>query len=146
MPRYYMHFLGGATKVKHLVGIAPSSHGTTTPITPPPIFPLTAICQACFDQQAGSDFLTTLNAGGDTVRGPLYTVISTIYDEVVTPYQSQALVGPSGQVTNVVIQDLCPSDVIEHDQAPNDPVVQLLVSATLDRNTGPLDPGYRPTC
>ncbi|MEO5851277.1 MAG: lipase, partial [Nocardioides sp.] len=117
-----------------------------TPIEPPSTLPLGAICQACLDQRAGSDFLTTLNAGGDTVRGPLYTVISTIYDEVVTPYQSQALVGPSGQVTNVVIQDLCSLDPIEHDQTPNDPVVQQLVSAALNRSTGPLDPGYRPTC
>ncbi len=146
MPRYYMHFLGGATKVKHLVGIAPSNHGTTSPLMPPPTFPITAICQACLDQQAGSAFLTTLNAGGDTVPGPFYTVISTTHDEVVTPYTSQALAGPSSQVTNVVIQDLCPLDPIEHDQTPNDPVVQQLVSATLDRNTGPLDPGYRPTC
>ena len=29
MPRYYLRFLGGATKVHTLVGLAPSNHGTT---------------------------------------------------------------------------------------------------------------------
>src|SRR5262249_38022125 len=29
MPRYYLKFLGGAQKVNALVGISPSSHGTT---------------------------------------------------------------------------------------------------------------------
>lgn len=146
MPRYYMHFLGGADKVHHLVGIAPSSHGTTSPLVPPPTFPFTAVCQACLDQQAGSPFMAELNAPGDTVRGPFYTVIATKYDEVVTPYTSQALAGPPRRVTNVVIQDLCPLDPIEHDQAPNDPVVHRLVRAALADESGPLDPDFRPRC
>lgn len=146
MPRYYLRFLGGAKKVHHLIGIAPSNHGTTSPLIPPPPFPTGAICQACVDQQVGSDFLTELNANGDTVKGPYYTVISTIYDEVVTPYTSQALAGPSSQVTNLVIQDFCRLDVIEHDQAPNDPVVHQIVGAALNNTAGPADPGYRPTC
>ncbi len=29
MPRYYLRFLGGAPKTHHLVGLAPSNHGTT---------------------------------------------------------------------------------------------------------------------
>ena len=29
MPRYYLKFLGGASKVNTLVGLAPSNHGTT---------------------------------------------------------------------------------------------------------------------
>ena len=36
MPRYYMGFLGGAKNVHHLVGIAPSNHGTKGLIVPPP--------------------------------------------------------------------------------------------------------------
>ena len=146
MPRHYLRFLGGAPKVHHLVGIAPSNHGTQMPLGPPPEFPTGAVCQACLDQQAGSPFLTRLNEGGDLVSGPSYTVIATIYDEVVTPYQSQFLAGPAKRVTNRVIQDVCPLDPIEHDQAPNDPVVHQLVGAALDRASGPLDPAYRPTC
>ncbi|MFE9625312.1 esterase/lipase family protein [Streptomyces sp. NPDC006527] len=119
MPRYYLKFLGGAAKVNALVGIAPSNHGTTlaglTRLLP--FFPgaeelLTAATPALAQQIAGSDFMTRLNAGGDTVPGVRYTVIATKYDEVVTPYRSQFLSG--SDVRNVLVQDLCPLDLSEH--------------------------------
>ena len=44
--------------------------------------------------------------------GVHYTVIATRYDEVVTPYRSQFLVGPD--VRNVLLQDLCAVDLSEH--------------------------------
>ena len=153
MPRYYLGFLGGANKVNHLVGIAPSNHGTRGLIAPSPdsVPPATSVggsnCQACADQQAGSPFLAKLNSIGDTVSGPVYTVISTTHDEVVTPYPSQFLAGPARQVTNITIQDKCPADVIDHDQAPNDPVTQRLVSDALGQPAGrPGNPAYQPSC
>ena len=152
MPRYYMGFLGGAKKVHHLVGIAPSNHGTQTLIVPPPEAVGSAAggaggpCQACLDQQAGSPFLTELNSIGDTVRGPSYTVISTRYDEVVTPYESQFLAGDASQVTNITVQDKCPLDTIEHDQAPNDPVVQQWVANALAQKSAPAERSFQPVC
>ena len=153
MPRYYMGFLNGAKKVNQLVGLAPSNHGTQGLITPTPgsVPPATSLggssCQACADQQAGSPFLTKLNSIGDTVAGPAYTVLSTMYDEVVTPYQSQFLAGPAKKVTNITIQDKCPADVIEHDQMPNDPGVHRLVSHALGRPAGqPAAPTFQPSC
>lgn len=119
MPRHYLRFLGGADEVNALVGIAPSNHGTTlgglTRLLP--YFPgaedlLSDSTPALADQVAGSDFLTRLNAGGDTVPGVRYTVIATRYDEVVTPYRSAYLTGPN--VRNVLLQDLCPLDLSEH--------------------------------
>ncbi|WP_399883261.1 esterase/lipase family protein [Streptomyces sp. BBFR51] len=119
MPRYYLKFLGGAAKVNALVGIAPSNHGTTlsglTNLLP--YFPgigdlLNEHTPALADQVVGSDVLTKLNAGGDTVPGVRYTVLATKYDEVVTPYRSQFLSGPG--VRNVLLQDLCPLDFSEH--------------------------------
>ncbi len=151
MPRYYLGFLGGAKKVNHLVGIAPSNHGTEGVIAPTPDqVPLGTgdagfLCQACADQEAGSAFLAKLNSIGDTVNGPFYTVLSTKYDEVVTPYPSQFLSGPARQVTNITLQDKCPLDPIEHDQAPNDPVVHQLVSHAL-ASKGPASPLYQPEC
>src|SRR3954471_18164218 len=56
MPRYYIKFLGGATVVDDLVGLAPSNHGTTNPGA---FVAGTTICEACAQQMAGSDFLTT---------------------------------------------------------------------------------------
>ncbi|MDF3149280.1 MULTISPECIES: alpha/beta fold hydrolase [unclassified Streptomyces] len=119
MPRYYLKFLGGAAKVNALVGIAPNNHGTTlaglTNLLP--YFPgaedlLSAATPALAQQVVGSDFMTKLNEGGDTVPGVRYTVIATKYDEVVTPYRSQFLNGPG--VKNVLIQDLCAVDISEH--------------------------------
>ncbi|MBT2568768.1 alpha/beta fold hydrolase [Arthrobacter sp. ISL-85] len=151
MPRYYMGFLGGAKYVHQLVGVAPSNHGTKGVILPPPDLVPTpdytaAGCAACADQQAGSPFMQTLNAAGDTVAGPAYTVISTIHDEVVIPYNSQFLNGSARQVTNITIQDKCPADVFEHDQTPNDPVVHQLVANALAQPSGPADPAYQPVC
>ncbi|MDE8588296.1 esterase/lipase family protein [Arthrobacter sp. NQ4] len=151
MPRYYMGFLGGAKYVHQLVGIAPSNHGTEGVILPPPDLVPTpdytaAGCAACADQQAGSPFMKELNAIGDTVAGPAYTVISTTHDEVVIPYNSQFLSGSARQVTNITIQDKCPADVIEHDQTPNDPVVHQLVANALAQASGPADPAYQPAC
>ncbi|MEW1810508.1 alpha/beta fold hydrolase [Pseudarthrobacter phenanthrenivorans] len=151
MPRYYMGFLGGAKYVHHLVGIAPSNHGTEGVILPPPDLVPTpdytaAGCPACADQQAGSPFMQELNSIGDTVAGPSYTVISTIHDEVVIPYNSQFLNGSARQVTNITIQDKCPADVFEHDQTPNDPVVHQFVANALGQASGPADPAFQPVC
>ena len=151
MPRYYMGFLGGAKNVRHLVGIAPSNHGTKGVIVPQPGFlpppDYTALnCASCADQQAGSAFMQELNSISDTVAGPSYTVLSTVYDEVVIPYNSQFLSGPARQVTNITIQDKCPADVFEHDQTPNDPVVHQFVAHALGQASGPADPAYQPKC
>lgn len=119
MPRQYLKFLGGADKVNALVGLAPDNHGTTLlglskllPHFPGAEDLLTEATPGLADQVAGSPFLTRLNEGGDTVPGVRYTVIATRYDQVVTPYRSQFLDGPD--VTNVLLQDLCPLDVSEH--------------------------------
>jgi triacylglycerol esterase/lipase EstA (alpha/beta hydrolase family) len=119
MPRYYLKFLGGAAKVNALVGIAPDNHGTDldglTNLLP--YFPgaedlLKAGTPGLADQIVGSAFLTKLNAGGDTVPGVHYTVISTKYDEVATPWRDQYLSG--SDVHNVLLQDLCSLDLSEH--------------------------------
>ncbi|MFE5892533.1 esterase/lipase family protein [Streptomyces sp. NPDC002285] len=119
MPRYYVKFLGGATKVNALVGIAPNNHGTTLGglANLLPYFPgaedlLSTATPALAQQMAGSAFMTKLNEGGDTVPGVRYTVIATKYDEVVTPYRTQFLNGPD--VKNVLIQDRCAVDLSEH--------------------------------
>lgn len=140
MPRYYMRFLGGASKVEGLVGLVPSNHGTTTPGAP--IVAL-ASCPSCAQQEAGSAFLQHLNAGFDTYARIGYTVITTIHDEVVTPYTSALLSGSS--VTNVVLQADCPGDHAEHVGIIYDlPALQWVENA-LARG-GRADPGFKPAC
>jgi triacylglycerol esterase/lipase EstA (alpha/beta hydrolase family) len=145
MPRYYMKFLGGAAKVHTLVGLAPSSHGTTLDglFTLASHFPganaATADCPACAEQQAGSPFITKLNAGGDTVPRVDYTVIESRNDEVVTPYQSAFLAGPN--VTNITLQDQCALDQGEHLSMAYDHIADADVLTALD----PQHP-VRPAC
>ena len=140
MPRYYLKFEGGAPYVHTLVGLAPSNHGTTLDgldtltetlgligVTNGAVEPN---CEACTEQDAGSAFLTNLNAGGDTVPGPSYTVIETRDDEVVTPYTSAFLSGPD--VTNIAVQDQCRLDKSDHLELASDPVALADVLNALD--------------
>jgi triacylglycerol esterase/lipase EstA (alpha/beta hydrolase family) len=136
MPRYYLKNLGGAAKVGTLVGLAPSNHGTTLNglFTLGSYFPgansFFGACVACEQQEAGSQFLTELNAGGETQTGVAYTVIESRYDEVVTPYTSAFLSGPS--VTNVTLQNQCILDGGEHLSMPYDHIADADVLTALD--------------
>jgi triacylglycerol esterase/lipase EstA (alpha/beta hydrolase family) len=139
MPRYYLKFLGGAQYVHTLVGLAPSNHGTTVDGLGTLVNELSSIgelgeisptCTACSEQVTGSAFLTSLNAGGDTVPGVSYTVIETRNDEVVTPYTSAFLAGPD--VTNITVQNQCPLDQSDHLELAADPVALADVLNALD--------------
>lgn len=124
MPNYYVKFLGGASKVHTLIGLSPSNHGTTVSGLTTLIeqFPFASLLVPVFlevigapalpQQEAGSAFEKKLFSGGDTVSGPRYVVIQTTHDEVVTPYTNAFLSGAS--VTNITIQNQCPSDPVAH--------------------------------
>jgi triacylglycerol esterase/lipase EstA (alpha/beta hydrolase family) len=137
MPRYYINFLGGDTKVSSLVGLAPSNHGTTLDglFTLASFFPgasqfATANCPACAEQEAGSPFLMHLNGSGETRSGVSYTVIESQNDEVVTPYTSAFLFDPG--VTNILLQTQCPLDQGEHLSMPYDHIADTDVLNALD--------------
>ncbi|WP_432094980.1 esterase/lipase family protein [Streptomyces sp. bgisy100] len=141
MPRHYLKFLGGAAKVNALIGLAPDNHGTTlNGLTwlldqfPGAKDAVSRSAPGLTDQVAGSDFLTRLNEGGDTVPGVRYTVIATKYDEVVTPYRSAFLSGPD--VRNVVLQDLCSVDLSEH------VAIGLLDRIAFHETANALDPAH----
>ncbi|MCW2915050.1 MAG: lipase class 2 [Actinomycetia bacterium] len=143
MPRYYLRFLGGAAKVHALVGLAPSNHGTTldglTTLAqswPGALGIVASSCPACSDQVVGSPLLQRLNAGSETVSGVNYTVISTRYDEVVTPYTTQALSGSNAR--NVILQSLCATDFSEHAAMAFDPIA-------LHETFNALDPAHAST-
>lgn len=148
MPRYYIKFLGGDQVVDDLVGLAPSNHGTTA--SGPHDNPLTGseaqvvFCQACIQQEAGSEFLTNLNAGDETPGLVSYTQVTTRYDTVVVPHTSGYL-EPGERTTNVTIQDKCPGDLAEHLQIP---MSNTAIALTLDALTreGAADPAFQPAC
>jgi triacylglycerol esterase/lipase EstA (alpha/beta hydrolase family) len=151
MPRYYMKFLGGAALVHMLAGLAPSNHGTTLGSGNALLGALHQLgvnvftlagCVACTEQinGQGSNFMATLNSGGDTVPGPKYVVIESRDDEVVTPYSSAFLMGPN--VQNILLQDQCPLDFSDHIGIIYDPVALQDVMNAL----GPDDPSFVPSC
>jgi triacylglycerol lipase len=143
MPRYYIKRLGGAAKVSDLVALAPSNHGTTDLFA---LLGAQAGCTACGQQFAwGSTFLQRLNAGDETPPGVAYTVIQTVLDAVVTPYTSAFLSGPSARVTNVTLQESCPTDLADHLGVPTDPVAVQWVENAL-AVPGPADPAFQPRC
>jgi len=143
MPRWYMKFLGGASKVHDLIGLSPSNHGTElverTGGSSEPNPYTQQYCAACVDQDANSEFLQELNEGGDTLPGVEYTVIATMYDLIVTPYESAFLDGPN--VNNFTLQDICPLDFSEHLGTAFDPIALQLIYNALDPSTA-----VAPTC
>jgi triacylglycerol esterase/lipase EstA (alpha/beta hydrolase family) len=150
MPRYYLQNLGGAAKVRQLVGLAPSNYGTsffglltliTTAEQLTGVSVLTPGGAPAFEQQeARSAFITALNKHGDTVPGVKYTVIETRYDDVVTPYTNAFLHGRG--VRNIVLQDSCPLDGTDHIGIPyDDNAIQYVRNAL-----GADDPQFRPAC
>ena len=140
MPRYYINFLGGASKVDKLVALAPSNYGTTLDgltalgetlgLLVPVNSVLSTACEACVQQEVGSSFLATLNAE-PTVSSVSYTVIETRDDEVVTPYTNAFL--PAGpNVTNITLQSQCPLDGSDHLEIASDPVAMADMLNALD--------------
>jgi hypothetical protein len=69
------YILGGGSKVDDLVGLSPSTHGTSQPLAAP----LGLTCPACAQQAAGSPFITQLNAGDETPGSADYMNVVTRY-------------------------------------------------------------------
>ena len=151
MPNYYLKRLGGAAKVRTLIGLAPSNHGTTLGgiVTLGANLNILGFVNSIIvaagvpglgQQEVGSSFQNALWADGDTVPGVRYVVIESTHDEVVTPYTNAFLSGPN--VTNILIQDQCPSDPTGHIGIFLDgPTLQNIVN-----QLGPRTPGFTPAC
>ena len=141
LPRYVAKFRGKLDVIDDVVGLAPSSHGTTNPLAPP----LGGLgCPACAEQAAGSPFMQKLNAPPEAPPPISYTVLSTKYDEVVTPYTSAFLAGDRN-TANILLQDACPAEVIDHHEIPNSGLALRWTLQALGR-PGPADPADPPSC
>jgi triacylglycerol esterase/lipase EstA (alpha/beta hydrolase family) len=153
MPNYYLKYLGGAGKVHTLIGLAPSNHGTTLGGITTLIekFPFASLLTNTFldaigapalaEQEQGSAFETKTFAGGDTVAGPRYVVIETNHDEVVTPYTNAFLSGSN--VTNILVQNQCPKDPVEHiGMFEDSPALQNV----LNQLSASPNPSFQATC
>ncbi len=145
MPEYYLKYLGGAPYVHAYVAMTPLYHGTDVAglatlrnvaanfgLAAPLVSLVSGFCGSCSEFLAGSPLVQELNAGpgGAAVPGIQYTTIPTRYDELVVPYTSGLLQAPN--VTNHVLQDICPTDLDEHVAEAFDPVVAQLIFNGLD--------------
>ena len=140
MPRYYLNFLGGASKVNDFVALAPSNYGTTLDgLTELASLlgassaingTLSEVCEACVQQEEGSAFLASLNAT-PTVPGVHYTVIESVDDEVVTPY-TNAFLPAASNVTNITVQHQCALDGSDHLEIAADPIALADMLNALD--------------
>jgi triacylglycerol esterase/lipase EstA (alpha/beta hydrolase family) len=140
MPRYYINFLGGASKVDKLVALAPSNFGTTLDglvtlgqdlgLTSAVNGVLSGSCESCVEQEQGSAFLANLNAT-PTVPGVQYTVIESEDDEVVTPF-TNAFLPAASNVTNITVQNQCSQDASDHLELAADPIAMADMLNALD--------------
>lgn len=112
----------GAGVARRVVTLGSPHHGTTVAELAVAIVP-DECPLACRQLVPGSDLLRELNAGDETPDGPAYISIWTTLDEVVTPPESARLNG----ALNLVVQEICESSQVPHDNLPTDQVVSNIV-------------------
>jgi pimeloyl-ACP methyl ester carboxylesterase len=134
---------GISARVDKVVAIAPPTHGTTFA----GLYNLAYIfgqservlvgqalsafgCPACSDLGTGGSAVATLDNGPIAQPGVGYTIITSRYDELVTPTDT-AFVNESG-VKNEYVQDTCPFDPVGHIGEAYDLNVWHLVENALD--------------
>jgi triacylglycerol esterase/lipase EstA (alpha/beta hydrolase family) len=137
LAEYYTKVLGGASKVHSVVGLSPTTHGTTLDGlgTLAAAFPggpaiVAAACPACADQLIGSPMITKLDSGPIAQPGVSYTIIETLNETVVTPAGSSFI--KEAGVTNQWVQDYCGWDIVDHVSLTYDHTVYRLVQNALD--------------
>ncbi len=81
------------------------------------------------DLLKGSEFMQRMNEGGLEVPGVRYVAISTLYDESATPLEATQF--NAGDYQNLVIQDGCPSDKVDHLGTPYDDRAIAMVANAL---------------
>ena len=127
--------------VGNVVAIAPPTHGTSfgglynlaADLGQQPLVnqALTSFgCPACADLVDGGSAVNTLDSGPIAQPGVHYTIITSRYDELVTPTDT-AFVNEPG-VKNEYVQDTCPYDPVGHIGEAYDLNVWHLVENALD--------------
>jgi triacylglycerol esterase/lipase EstA (alpha/beta hydrolase family) len=132
---------GISDRIGTVVAIAPPTHGTTFGglVNLAYLFGVRSLvsqalqtfgCPACDNLIVGGSAVQTLNNGPIAQPGVHYTVITSRYDELVTPTDT-AFVNEPG-VTNEYLQDFCPFDPVGHLNEAYDANVWNLVTNALD--------------
>jgi len=134
---------GIADRIAKVVAIAPPTHGTTFA----GLYSLAYIfgqaerdlvdqllnsfgCPACSELGTGGSAVATLTNGPIAQSGVKYTIITSKYDELVTPTDTAFVREPG--VANLYVQDSCPYDPVGHIGEAYDTNVWHLVENALD--------------
>jgi len=140
LAEYYAKVYGGAAFVHDLVGLSPTTHGTTLDgfAIAAQYFPGANLvvgtgCQACVDQESGSAVIQQLDNGPIAQAGVNYTIIETQDEYVVTPVGSAFINEPG--VTNEYVQTFCSGDYVDHGNLSYDNVVFRLIENALSPAT-----------
>ena len=127
--RYFMKFLGGASKVGTYVSLGTPQYGASAANLI--AFLALGNClgiTGCQQMAIGSSFLANLNAGDDTPGSARYVSIYTLYDELVQPFTNAKIYDGA---TNVLVQSKCPLRTVGHLGLILDGAVYGLVEASL---------------
>ena len=137
LAEYYAKSLGGAAHLSSIIGLAPTTHGTTlqgmatlAQMVPGLNLAVDLYCPACLDQEAGSAFIGQLDTAPIAQPGVRYTIIETRNETAVTPVGS-AFIGEPG-VSNFYVQDQCPADNVDHNDLAYDAVIFREILNALD--------------
>jgi pimeloyl-ACP methyl ester carboxylesterase len=116
-----------ATDVKDFIGLAGLyEHGSALGT------PVCAIaCPASAWQLRPGSRLLQAYASRPLYRGPVYTAISTAFDEIVVP---QPEAGRLSGARNIVLQDICPGRIVDHALITADAVAYALVLDALNHH------------
>lgn len=124
-------------KVDDVIGFAGTNHGTTQADGckgDPTCSPASA------QQASNSKFIRALNSRAEVFAPISYTEIFTLLDETVTPPREASSVNGDAEITNIAIQEVCPTAVSEHLMVgTSDPTAAALALDALN-NPGPADP------
>lgn len=123
--------LGGAADVLRGTGL------------PSLVIPVTDLfgCRACDELAISESFIHALNDGPIAQPGIDYTVIASRYDVIVHPTETSFVREPG--VTNIEVQDVCPTDIVGHiGLAYDDAVFQMVTNALDPANATPIACGF----
>jgi hypothetical protein len=140
LPRWALRFWPGIRPmVSSLVGLAPLNY--TGSVVANAACAAGSCVPAVWQQAIGSQFMAALDSDQVTFPSIAYTVIYTRNDDVVTPDVNGDLsVLPAGpNITNVAIQDICPTDDSDHLTLVASPAAYAVAINAIDNPGHPAD-------
>lgn len=145
-PRFALRFWPDLRPmVDDYVALAATNHGSIA-INGVLCTPATGCSESLWQQTLNSHYTQAINSRQETFAGISYTQIYTRTDEFVQPNLDDtgttSLHTGDGDITNVALQDVCPTGVTSEHLAVGtyDPVAYALAMDALDHD-GPAEPG-----